>query len=416
MRKDYKFPGSSPAARQAVLKRKLVSRICLVLASMGVQGTLLFLLCSVLSLQHIHGYDIPGLQLPLLGKILVSEGSNGTTQLVSSELYSPLLNLWTAAGNQQVQRTGFTDNPNNGDHAQAVRLADGRVLSFGGVNPENAAPLASCEAYSILTNSWTTCPSLLTPRGSFQAVLLHDGKILAIGGIGPNHTFLASTELYSATTNAWAPAGALAEGRVGFLAVILHDGQVLVTGGSVTSGLGNSAELYNVLNNTWTAAAPMAGSHGGGSAVVLSDGNVLVMGGYDYGTHIPSTELYNPAENTWAPAANMTTRRVQFQTMMLLDGRVMVMGGYDHDVSLSSCEIYDPTANTWTPVADMSAKRAAFQAMLLKDGSVIALGGAAAHFDSPAVASVEVYDVKTNTWHALAPMSTPRVGMQAIML
>ena len=58
------------------------------------------------------------MQLPLLGKILVSEGSNGTTQLVSSELYSPLLNLWMPAGSQQVPRTGFTNNPNNNDHAQ----------------------------------------------------------------------------------------------------------------------------------------------------------------------------------------------------------------------------------------------------------------------------------------------------------
>ena len=64
---------------------------------------------------------IAGVQLPLLGKVLVSEGSNGTAQLVSSELYSPLLNLWTPAGNQQVPRTGFTNNPNNGDHAQVPR-------------------------------------------------------------------------------------------------------------------------------------------------------------------------------------------------------------------------------------------------------------------------------------------------------
>ena len=53
-------------------------------------------------------------------------------------------------------------------HVQAVRLADGRVLSFGGTNPDTARPLASCDAYSILTNSWSTCASLLTARGSFQ--------------------------------------------------------------------------------------------------------------------------------------------------------------------------------------------------------------------------------------------------------
>lgn len=68
----------------------------------------------------------------------------------------------------ELSAMSFWLEDNDSYHVQAVRLADGRVLSFGGVNPENAAPLASCEAYSILTNSWTTCPSLLTPRGSFQ--------------------------------------------------------------------------------------------------------------------------------------------------------------------------------------------------------------------------------------------------------
>ena len=72
---------------------------------------------AMLSCKH----SFAGVQLPLLGKILVSEGSNGTEVLVSSELYSPLLNLWTAAGSQQVPRTSFTNNPNNIDHAQVPR-------------------------------------------------------------------------------------------------------------------------------------------------------------------------------------------------------------------------------------------------------------------------------------------------------
>ena len=253
-----------------------------------------------------------------------------------------------------------------------------------------------------------------------QAVLLRDGRVLAMGGAGPNNTLLASAELYSEVTNAWAPASALASGRSAFIAVVLHDGRVLVTGGFQDFDIGVSAEVYNVLNNTWTVAAPMSGPHGGGQGVVLTDGSVLVMGGIGYGIGYSSAELYNPVENTWKPAAALKANRMEFEAVLLLDGRVMVMGGLDptdsKEVSLSSCEIYDPVSDTWAPAADMAAKRFAFRALLLKDGSVIAIGGAAAHFDAPATASVELYDVKANAWHAVASMSTARVGMQAIML
>lgn len=53
-------------------------------------------------------------------------------------------------------------------HLQALRLGDGKVLSFGGVNPTTIDPLATCEAYNLLTRLWTPCASLLTPRSSFQ--------------------------------------------------------------------------------------------------------------------------------------------------------------------------------------------------------------------------------------------------------
>ena len=85
---------------------------------------------------------VAGVQLPLLGKILVSEGSNGTEVLVSSELYSPLLNIWTPAGSQQVPRTSFTDNPNNVDHAQVPKLRNHCFCST--VEPPHWFVTATC--------------------------------------------------------------------------------------------------------------------------------------------------------------------------------------------------------------------------------------------------------------------------------
>jgi len=63
--------------------------------------------------------------------------------------------------------------------AQAVLLHDGRVLAIGGVGPGNSF-LTSTETYSEVDNIWTAAASLNSARVAATAVLLHDGKVLII--------------------------------------------------------------------------------------------------------------------------------------------------------------------------------------------------------------------------------------------
>ena len=82
--------------------------------------------------------------------------------------------------------------------------------------------------------------------------------------------------------------------------------------------------------------------------------------------------------------------------------RLYTVGGSRQLVA--TVERYDPATNTWEAVAPMSTKRAGLGAASI-DGKLYAVGG---HDGSARLATVERYDPATNTWEAVAPMSTKR--------
>ena len=113
------------------------------------------------------------------------------------------------------------------------------------------------------------------------------------------------------------------------------------------------------------------------------------------------------ADALTAPAfGGKTRRRIGFT-------QLYAVGGYDDRESrVAAVERYDPSTNTWEAVAAMSTKRANLGAVAL-DGKLYAVGGfdGETHLDS-----VERYDPSTNAWEAVAAMSTKRCGVGAVAL
>ncbi|MBK9260964.1 MAG: hypothetical protein IPM54_14275 [Polyangiaceae bacterium] len=90
----------------------------------------------------------------------------------SAEIYDPVTNTWTLAGNMNEPRA---------EH-QAVLLENGRVLVAGGKRDSSGRMLASAEIFDPVKMTWTTTSHMQTPRFGHSLALLDRG-VVATGGI-----------------------------------------------------------------------------------------------------------------------------------------------------------------------------------------------------------------------------------------
>ncbi len=110
-------------------------------------------------------------------------------------------------------------------------------------------------------------------------------------------------------------------------------------------------------------------------------------------------------------AASMTDARAFHTATLLADGRVMVVGGNNKDLTnpaIASVEIYNPRTNTWTLTTSPYQPRMDHNALLLKDGRVMIAGGmvrSAGGGSFFTLNSVEIFDPGDQTWFEAAPMS-----------
>jgi N-acetylneuraminic acid mutarotase len=158
------------------------------------------------------------------------------------------------------------------------------------------------------------------------------------------------------------------------------------------------------------------------SAVTLNDGSVLVAGGSRNGQPLDTAERYIPDAGTWVAAGRLNLPRTQSELTLLADGRALATGGGIEGgptwSSTASAEIFDPKTSQWSLVPPMSVARARHTATLLPSGEVLVAGGATTyHLDSGQVtASAELFNPRTNSWRAAAPMSEPRYIDGSVLL
>lgn len=232
------------------------------------------------------------------GKVLVTAGLLSypdCTYRPTSELYSPVLNTWTATGSLSLRRSSAT----------ATLLGNGKVLLAGG--PQNGCPtpnngLNEAEVYDPATGAWTVTGTLSLPRYNNSITLLPSGKVLLAGGYTASGT-IATADLFDPDTGSFSLTGSLATARAttggagdNGVSPLLQNGQVLFAGGYTSAGpiVGNT-ELYDPASGAWTTTGSLATARAFNTATLLADGHVLVVGGYtNGGIPLGSTELYLP--------------------------------------------------------------------------------------------------------------------------
>jgi MYXO-CTERM domain-containing protein len=328
------------------------------------------------------------------GKVLVTGGQGGSSNLSSSELFDPASGTWTAtAAPMTAVRYNHT----------ATLLPSGKVLVAGGYN--STVKLSSAELFDPASGTWTaTAAPMTAARHLHTATLLPSGKVLVAGGFAINS--LNTAELFDPASGTWTATGGLATARFSHTATLLASGKVLVAGGQVSlESPTSSAELFDPASGSWTATvATMTAARYFHSATLLPSGKVLVAGGYAIGT-LSSAELFDPASGNWTATAAMTIPRYFHTATLLPCGKVLVTAGLSGGGALSSAELFDPASGTWTATAaPMTAFRASHTATLLPSGKLLVAGG----YGLGWLGSAELFDPASGTWTATAALMSAR--------
>ncbi len=292
------LPDSTPSETQAILLGDGRLFICTHSAASPLRSR-----CSIYDPEANLLSELPDIPVPrrgcswnLLpdGRLMVIGGSGDDLNqlpLDSCEIYDPAKKLWTSAPSLEDARVA---------HSVAV-MRDGSVLVAGGYGsgaPDS--PLASCERYDPVTNTWAEAGSLSGRRANHQAILTPGGKVLVLGGVAEKNRKLTSCEIFDGTTGQWSDADEMLRSPSGAMISLLADGGLLIAGGrkSFTNHVVGSASVEVLRGDTmtWQDTASMHVARGGGSLTELEDGTLLAVGG----THIQVDDLQESVETASA--------------------------------------------------------------------------------------------------------------------
>ena len=253
---------------------------------------------------------------------------------------------------------------------------------------------------------------------------LADGRFLIAGGseqYDPFHGEPRAT-IYDPATEKFNEVESMAHGRWYATVTALSDGSLMAFSGlNEFGGTNNAVELYRVATG-WSPeyVAPWIPPlyprmH------LLPDGDVF------YAGSTPNSNLFNTATQTWTLNIAQTIYRKDrtYGSSVLLPllpetgyvPRVLIMGG--NSPATATAEIIDLSATTlaWRLVAPMSEPRIQMNAVILPTGKVLALGGSEIDED-PDTASLaaDLFDPVAETWSSAGIAVYPRLYHSVALL
>lgn len=171
----------------------------------------------------------------------------------------------------------------------------------------------------------------------------------------------------------------------------------------------NISEVYDPATDSWSNKTPAptvraeltAAEHGG---------KIYVLGGRHIGV-LNTNEIYDVATDAWSTGAPMPTARAGL-TSAALGNKIYAIGGRDSTTPrsgtvLGTVEVYDIATDTWTAVAPLKVARSDLVAVA-HGGKIYAIGG---WNGTSQMATMEIYDPTTDTWTLAAPMPTARSNL-----
>jgi hypothetical protein len=254
---------------------------------------------------------------------------------------------------------------------------------------------------------WETAAPALTPR-SEAGVGVARGLMVTAGG------FHDAIEVYDPVADVWRAAGTFTAAIDHVGAAGLPGGEQVLIAGFYAAGAGARAETFafDPEGDRLIPRAALPKAIAAGALVQLDENRMALVGGNDGGRSLADLHIYDVATDSWSTGPSMSVPRDHLGAAVV-NGKLYAIGGRNADsFILATVEIYDLAANTWSRGPDLQVARSG-HAVAAANGKIYAFGGEGAPYPKGTFPEVEEFDPATNAWKFVAPMPTPRHGIQA---
>jgi len=280
-------------------------------------------------------------------------------------------------------------------HAHGVAAIGHRLYIAGGVENRGHAWLDAMERLDTRTGIAERLAPLPTPR-AFAAVVACQGRVYVIGGMSEADRdagrYSATVECLDPERGTWSTCPSMPTPRSRLAAAVLG-GRIYAIGGLTggdRDGCADSAivEAFDPTAGAWIPMPPMPTPRHA-HAAVAARGRIWVLGGFSTARSLgpmPVVESFDPAAGAWRAEKPMRSARAWFVAGAHADTLVALGGA-------SGPEQWPAGAGEWAalPVADLPGRRAAGAVV---DGVVWILGGEGAEN----VTRTRRFDIRRGCW------------------
>src|SRR5436190_7370866 len=182
------------------------------------------------------------------------------------------------------------------------------------------------------------------------------------------------------------------------------------------AGDSNETRIYNIAQDAWSLGSPAPGPASSEGIAVSHGDSVYALGGRN-GAGVDNNR-YTPDTDTWTSLAPMPTARdglgaaVVGNAIYAIGGRPETGGPCSSFDQFATVERYDIASDTWSEVAALPSPRSDVGA-IAHGGKIYAFGGCRLGTET-VTDEVDIYDPTTDTWSQGAPMPTARAGFYGI--
>lgn len=282
-----------------------------------------------------------------------------------------------------------------------------------------------------LQMTWVAKAPLPFPRSDMTAttvIVNGTSNVFVIGGCTKDQGwvddyggFYACPEItdkctvYDPVTNTHKVCPAAPRQRYRHAAAAVNGSIWLVGGRAVDDSIVQEVDVYNPTTQTWSTPFVWAGATSD-LAAFENDGDLYFIGGYEGSDYTASDKMWKLATNsqqlTLVAAPSLQSGRGDISAAHTDKDTVYVSGGFTHEDGFckphASVEKFDIATQSWSAVSSLSGGRGDKSLIGLK-GNLFAIGGETKDNCTTTVAVdvVEVYDPAHDTWAVETKIQSP---------